>query len=173
MSETSKTILFVLRHAHAAKGLPGQADYDRALDERGHREGETMRRAMEARGLRPARVLCSGAARTRQTLGLVEGAFPCAATEFTDEIYFGDERVYLRKAREAGDAPSLMLVGHNPMMADLVALLAGRGDDEAMRHLAEGFPPGTLAILEFATPLSEIREGSGVLTAQLEPRRLA
>ena len=40
---------------------------------------------------------------------------------------------------------SLMLVGHNPGMAELAARLAAHGDPAALRSLARRFPPATLA----------------------------
>ena len=45
---------------------------------------------------------------------------------------------------------SLLLVGHNPGLAELAALLIASGDVEARQRLIEKFPTAGLAVIDFA-----------------------
>ena len=73
--------LIVLRHAKAASGL-GIPDIDRTLTDRGRRNATAAGAWLRANDLVPDRVLCSIAARTRETLRL--GAR--AATAMADAL---------------------------------------------------------------------------------------
>lgn len=172
MTSSPQTQLFVLRHAHAAKAAPGQDDYSRELDERGRREGKIIHDEIGRRGFHAARILCSGSARTRETLDLVHEAGSDAEIQYSDEIYSGDVSTYLDIVKRGGDARSVMIVGHNPMASELVALLAREGEPQAMRSLAGNFRPASLAAIEFDGPLADIRPGTGYLRALLDPNEL-
>ena len=47
-------------------------------------------------------------------------------------------------------AHSLLLVGHNPGLAELAALLIASGDVDARQRLIEKFPTAALAVIDFA-----------------------
>ncbi|WP_152048442.1 SixA phosphatase family protein [Aureimonas psammosilenae] len=173
MTTASQTLLLVLRHAHAAKAVSGQDDYSRELDERGRREGKIIHAEIGRRGFDAARILCSGSARTRQTLDLVHRSESNTEIEYSDEIYSGDVSTYLDIVKRQGDARSVMIVGHNPMASELVALLAREGEPRAMRSLAGNFRPASLAAIEFDGALADIRPGTGYLRALLDPNELS
>ena len=67
--------LAVLRHAKSSWAEAGQADFDRPLAPRGLAAAPVMGRHMLEIGLRPGLVLCSPAARTRETAALALAAF--------------------------------------------------------------------------------------------------
>ena len=59
-------------------------------------------------------------------------------------------------ACEPGDVHALLLVGHNPGLADLAAHLVGTGDVETRQKLLEKFPTAGLAVIDF--PLDDWRK---------------
>jgi phosphohistidine phosphatase len=163
--------LFVLRHAHAAKATPGQRDYDRPLDDRGHAEARAVRAAMEDAGYRVAAILCSGARRTRETL---EGLGPVVAAvpvRFADELYDGGPEAYLDALRQLGEAETALVVGHNPMVSDLVGSLATDGEPEAMRSETGKFRPASLAVFGFEGPFEDLAPGGCRLLRLIAPDR--
>ena len=78
-----KTLL-LLRHAKSDWGNPSQGDFDRPLSARGREAAPLMGAYLAQQGLRPDLVLCSAAARARQTCDLVlralGGDIPVAGT---------------------------------------------------------------------------------------------
>ncbi|MFN8902947.1 MAG: SixA phosphatase family protein, partial [Lysobacteraceae bacterium] len=79
--------LILLRHAHAEPAAPGQADADRALSLRGQAEAEAAARWLKSEGLLPARVLCSPARRTRETLARVLEVLGYSDVRYEPRIY--------------------------------------------------------------------------------------
>jgi phosphohistidine phosphatase SixA len=133
--------LILLRHAHAEPARADVADLDRGLSRQGEAEADTAARWL-AQHARPQRAVTSAARRARQTLERV-----LTVTGYTDvredaRIYDatpGDLIEVIEAHREAGD---LLLVGHNPGLETLVALLAtGRSAEH------RGMPPAGIAVL--------------------------
>lgn len=159
--------LYILRHAHAVHDH-SYADFDRPLTHGGTREAAEIGKLLAVRGDRPARILCSSAQRTRETLAGVLGdlAHECAV-DLTQRLYDADAAKLLGIVHEQADAPSLMLIGHNPGLAELALELSGCGDEGALQRLHEGFPPAALAVIEFdaAAHWSDISPTSGRLLA--------
>ncbi len=118
--------LFLLRHAQAGWALPGQRDFDRTLDDTGYAQAELLADRAADRGLRPARIISSTATRCRETTE----AFRRALGEeldirHTDDLYTGGPDVYRALAAAQEDVDSVMLVGHNPMIEELLHSLVG------------------------------------------------
>src|SRR5581483_8000810 len=64
--------LYILRHAKAEPLSSGQEDHDRRLMARGVRDAERLGQYLAAQGIRPDHVLCSTAARARETLASLQ-----------------------------------------------------------------------------------------------------
>lgn len=145
--------LILLRHAEAVPVAADDADHDRPLTEHGEQEAHAAGRWLAAHGSRPDRVLCSPAARTRQTAELALAALGHAPTpQLVEEVYDATPGELLALLDQHGDANTLMLVGHNPGIERLVALLVeGRSDD------FRGMPPGGLAVLHLDDTLEPAR----------------
>ncbi|MQY05489.1 SixA phosphatase family protein [Actinomadura macrotermitis] len=152
--------LIVLRHAKAAAGI-GLADFDRPLTERGRTDAAATGDRLRDRGLLPDAVLCSPALRTRQTLeGLALG--DGVPVEFEQGIYDNDPAVLADLVRLTGDeARTLLLVGHNPAVHQLVHDLAG---DAAPRE----FPTCAAAVIELGGPWRDLVPGT--LTSAWTPK---
>ena len=134
--------LILLRHAHAEPAGPGMSDPDRALSMEGLAEAEAAGRWLAARGLVPDRVLVSPARRTRETLERVLAAVGYADTRTEPRIYEATPGTLVALADEHRDAGRLMLVGHNPGLEHLAALMStGQSGD------FRGMPPAGIVVL--------------------------
>lgn len=168
-------VLYLLRHAKSSWDDPGLADRDRPLAPRGRKAAGRIAAHLRAERIEPAVVLCSSAVRTRQTLDAILPALE-GATEILveDALYAAGAESLLARLRSVPEAaPSALLIGHNPGIADLAFVLAGGGDADALRRLREGFPTGALATL--AIPQAgweELGDGDAELTAYVVPREL-
>lgn len=142
--------LILFRHAKSDWTGDAASDHDRALAPRGRRAAGPMGAWLAGRGFRPDLVICSTATRTKRTWSLAKAAFtPAPKTEFSDAVYEASAKALLEVVRGTPDeVQTLMLVGHNPGLADLVALLASSGDPEARRTLSQKFPTAAIAVLD-------------------------
>ena len=135
--------LILLRHAEAVSAGADDADRDRTLSERGENEARAAGRWLAEHGLSPDRVLCSPALRTRQTALLALAAATLdGPPQLAEEIYEATPGELLALLDQHDDASTVLLVGHNPGVERLVALLVeGRSDE------FRGMPPAGLAVL--------------------------
>jgi phosphohistidine phosphatase len=165
--------LYLLRHAKSGSDNPKLSDFDRPLAPRGEREAAEMAALIEDGAYRPARILCSSARRTRETLGAILTALPeDSSIDITRRLYDADVERLLAIVGEQRGTPAIMLIGHNPGLHQLARHLAGTGDDKALHRLQTDFPPASLATLEFAAiGWSEVRPGQGRLVAFETPSR--
>jgi len=132
----------LLRHAHAMQAVPGQDDMERPLSRTGQVEAWTAGAWLAAQKCVADRVLCSPARRTRETLDAVLRSTGPLPVRLEPEIYEADVGVLAGLVDAHRDVPRLWLVGHNPGLEQLVALLSqGRSGDY------RGMPPGAVAML--------------------------
>lgn len=167
------SLLFLLRHAKAAWAEPGGRDFDRKLEKSGKADAFAIAATMAINGWFPQTVLCSSAVRTRETLQ--EAIPPLGITVdkaiFSDALFTTDAAGYLDAIRACGDAKSVLVIGHNPMIEDLALALAGSGSADSLAALAGGFPTAGLAVLHFDGHLSQAEPGAGRLDAFITPAR--
>ena len=167
--------LLLLRHAKSdwSMNLP---DIERQLNQRGQQSAPRMGQYIAENNLTPDRVLCSPATRASQTWQLVHKSLPAAPNaEYIDELYdFGSGNAFLNVIRrKAGDAQSLMIVGHNPSMEGLADLLSATGDEYALKRMAHKYPTAALAVIDFDfDDWSKIAPQTGTLTRFVRPKDL-
>ena len=156
---------WILRHARARPGGSG-SDRERPLSPEGLADATALGARLGPGGDRlglasvalPALVVCSPALRTRQTAeAAIAGLSPAPRLVVLPELYGASPGAIGALVDQAASsdplpAQAVMVVGHNPSMAQLVAGCL-RGDDRAgATHLgAAGFPPGALAVLQVPT----------------------
>nr|WP_225311756.1 histidine phosphatase family protein [Microbispora cellulosiformans] len=142
--------LVVVRHAQAGHA-PGLPDSERPLTPRGERDARAA--GEEIRRLAPALVLCSPSVRTRRTAELLAPGVPA---EIERDIYeaFPDDLLDVLRRTDA-EIASLVLVGHNPGVHELVAALTGARLD--------GFPTCAYAVIELGVPWEEAGPETGRL----------
>lgn len=150
--------LILLRHAHAESLRAGEDDAARSLSARGIVEAQDAGHWLSEHKALPARVLCSPASRSRQTL---EYALGKVAAKMEPRIYEATAGELVALIDENADAERLVLVGHNPGFETLVALLAtGQSGD------FRGVPPGGVAWIELD---GAVEPGAGKLKAFWAP----
>lgn len=139
--------LVLLRHGKSAypAGVP---DWDRPLADRGRSQAELAGRWFAEDGIDVDAVLCSTAARTRQTLDRTGVDAP---TQFFDELYGAspDEIFETIRIHAPADAETLLVVGHFPGMPE-TALSLDPGAE------IDRFPTSAYAMLAVGTPWPEI-----------------
>ncbi|WP_030163505.1 SixA phosphatase family protein [Spirillospora albida] len=152
--------LIVLRHAKAVAGPLGTPDIDRTLNDRGGRDAAAAGDWLRDQGLVPDRVLCSTAARTRETLA---GLALDAPADFEPAIYGNDpDDLLALVAGVADDVERLLLVGHNPSVHQLVHDLTGRAPD--------AYPTCALAVISVPGAWADIRPGGSELVTVRTPK---
>ncbi len=167
--------LILLRHAKSDWSRPGERDHDRVLAKRGREAAPRMGAYMASHGLRPDLVLCSTAARTRETWELVAPAFDQPPPVVHEErIYSNNPDVLLDLVkRTKADVHVLMLIGHNPSFQVLADLLSASGHGDARRHLREKFPTAGLAVIDFPVDAwDRVHPRSGRLDRMVTPGSL-
>ncbi|MBR0555279.1 histidine phosphatase family protein [Ciceribacter sp. L1K23] len=142
--------IYLLRHAKAGWAQPGGRDFDRELTEDGHAEAEAIGRMAAARGYRPSMVISSTAARCRQTAEAMRRALgDSGEVRFTDDLYNCPAETYFDLLERLDDVQSVMIVGHNPAIEEVLAGLAG--SDAVSERVPMGYPTAGLAVIDHST----------------------
>lgn len=120
--------LFICRHAQAQNPGFNQSDFDRQLTLTGIQEAEQAGNWLQQLPIKPASVICSSAQRTRSTAKIITEKLG-----FDPEAIITDKTLY--NAPESNllaclvklppDVTSVLLVGHNPGVSDLIRSLSG------------------------------------------------
>ena len=167
--------LLLLRHAKAERSQPGGNDRDRALADRGRADALKLGAYMVRHAFMPDLAVVSTAARTRETWEQVAAAFQdIPPAKFEDRLYEASPQAMLAAIKETGpQVGTLLLIGHNPGLQELAAILIGAGDVDARQRLKEDFPTAALAVINFALEdWSQVHRGAGRLEHFVTPRSL-
>jgi phosphohistidine phosphatase len=165
--------LTLLRHAKSSWDDAATRDFDRPLNKRGRRAASTVGREMRRLGLRFDQVIASPAVRVIETLRDVEEGYGGALdAEFDQRVYLASAEVLLELVQGARDnSTSLLLVGHNPGLENLVFRLGGEGPLNA--EIALKYPTATLTEISFAVERwANVGSGAGTITRFIRPRDL-
>ena len=160
-----KTLL-LLRHGKSSWKDSTLSDDQRPLKKRGRRAATRMGEEIQNRNLSPGVIVSSKAKRARQTAQRVlDQLDPQCPLVVRSELYFEGSRSYLQvAAQEGGEHESILLVGHNPDLEELVARLT---DQDLF------LPTACLVRIDLETESwSEIENLSGTLQFVLKPREL-
>lgn len=165
--------LFILRHAKSDWSDAAQSDFDRPLNRRGEKDARTMGEWMREHYLYPAIILASPALRARQTVVGIGRAL-----EIPDEKIRFDERLYLAPLQTllkilAGvpiEYNSVMLVGHNPGLDELVSYISA--DNVPLSDSGKLMTTAALAHFKLPAAWDELRE-SAQLVNMIRPREIA
>jgi phosphohistidine phosphatase len=170
-----KTVL-LLRHAKSAWGEAGVPDHDRPLSRRGARAAELMADHLLAKSPLPDLILCSTAARARQTLApFVERLTPPAPPiALENGLYLASEGALLNRLRDLpATVTTVLMIGHNDGMWQAATALASHGKATLLAALREKFPTGALATLKIEIgSWAKLQAGAATLAAFACPRDL-
>ncbi|MCF3130955.1 SixA phosphatase family protein [Streptomyces olivochromogenes] len=164
--------LVVLRHAKSA-WPEGAADHERPLAPRGLRDAPAAGRALAEADCLPDLALCSTAVRARQTWELASEQWGTPPpVRYDRRLYAADAEELLAVLREVPpEVETLLLVGHNPGLEELVLDLSGDGLDDTLDQVRTKFPTSAVAVLAWhGTGWSALGPGTALLTAVSVPR---
>jgi phosphohistidine phosphatase len=166
--------LCLFRHAKSDWFAGASGDFGRPISARGERDAPLVGAHVVAQGWQPDRILCSPARRCRQTLEIVAGcldndpdvSFPAGLYDSSGADYAG------LIGAHGGDAETLMIIGHNPMIHETALRLAIPGISPAATGLGRKFPTSAVSVLVFRTPWEDLTDHSGNLVAFVKPADL-
>jgi phosphohistidine phosphatase len=134
-----KTLL-LLRHAKSSWKDSALPDRLRPLNSRGRSAAVSMGRLLERESLWPEQIFCSSAERTRRTCErLLKAAESAIPVQFRDDLYHCSAEGISQVLQETSNSVArVMVIGHNPELAEFLADVAG---------FSEKFPTAGLAVL--------------------------
>lgn len=150
--------LILTRHAKSAWNDPAQDDFDRPLNGRGRNSAIALGNWLVANGHLPDDVVVSGARRTVETWSRMAPAMPAtAAMQSNPALYLASADTMLGVLK-AQSARTVMMIGHNPGIAQLARQLAKIPPND---HRFGSYPAGATTIYDFdADAWSEIASGT-------------
>ena len=171
MSSDGGRTLIAVRHAKSSWDHDVE-DHDRPLSGRGRRDADALGRLLVQRALHSDLVLCSTAARTRETW---ERAHAVGATagevQLVRGIYHAWVPELVRLLRQTPDeAATVLLLGHSPGVPDLVEHLCLRTDSADWAQLDQKYPTSGLAVVDVPVPWRELGSATANLVSFAIPR---
>jgi phosphohistidine phosphatase len=166
--------LTLLRHAKSSWDDPVQRDFDRPVNAKGVRAARTMGEHLRREGLSFDHVVASPAVRVIDTLdGLWDGYGKTLKPVWDRRIYLASCVTLLDVVHDTpAEAQSVLLVGHNPGLEDLVLMLVPDDGDATRDSLEDKFPTASVAVLQFDGAWSDLAARGAKLTRFTRPRDL-
>lgn len=141
--------LLVLRHAEAAPALDGD-DFARRLTSRGRRDAQRLGEMAATDDVPvPTRALVSEAARAEETFALFAEAAGWRLAPMFDPNLYQATPADVRRTLVALEDDVVLIVGHNPTLAELTAGSIADGDTAAVARVRKQFPAPCLAAILF------------------------
>ena len=159
--------LILMRHAKSDWSDLAASDHERTLNKRGRRSAETIGKWMRSQSVHPDHVLCSDAARTRETLSLLQIAD--VPTTTTRRLYLAEPDV-MAHALHPRDEDCILMLAHNPGSAMLADMLLAEAPDHPD---FDTFPTCATLVADFdIANWRDLRSGTGRVVAFIVPRDL-
>jgi phosphohistidine phosphatase len=124
--------LILIRHGKSGWDNPWLSDHDRPLAERGMRDVPQMALQLQHRGIVPDLILSSTALRAADTARLTAAVFGYADADIVLEkslYHASPEQLLTVIHRQPEEVLTLVLVGHNPGLTELIQELGCRLDN--------------------------------------------
>jgi phosphohistidine phosphatase len=168
VSEQSRTLV-LLRHAKSAYP-DGVADHDRPLAPRGQREAGLAGDWLRANVPAIDGVLCSTAARARETLAHTGIDAP---VRYADRLYDAVPGTVIDEITHVDDHVAVLLVvAHEPTVSQVALGLAGADSSNtaAVERISTKFPTSAMAVLRLTGCWKDVELGSAELVDFHVPR---
>lgn len=132
-------ILFVLRHAKSSWKDSTLQDFERPLNGRGRKAAELMGEYIKKQEIALDLVLSSPAVRARETVELaLKAAKLKVELRYDQRIYeAGPVRLLEVISQIEDDKDSVLLVGHNPGLEELIQVVTGQQEKMTTANLAK------------------------------------
>ena len=163
--------LILTRHAKSSWDDPAMADHDRPLNARGKAAAVDLGQWLASRGYTPGQVLCSDAARTRETWATIARSFTAAPeVELKPALYHASADVMLAVLHHAV-ADTVMIIGHNPGIAEFAERLVAHAP---INPEFQRYPTGATLVADFdIESWSGLTLGTGIVDDFMIPKELA
>jgi len=120
--------LCFFRHAKAAKLSIGTADIERKLSSKGNKDAKIMAHRLWILGYNPELIIASPANRALETARILANEIKYPLSKIVQEplLYSDNEKKVRNLLKTVEDKyHSILLVGHNPMLEELIAYFTG------------------------------------------------
>jgi phosphohistidine phosphatase len=168
--------LGLLRHAKSDWDDTAQRDFDRGLNARGRKGAKVIGRHIREHGPVWDMVLASPAVRVTATL---EGAALPQEPIYDQRLYLASydtiiETIEAHAGKGADQAQSVLIVGHNPGLQDvLLELVAPAKENPLFREAVVKFPTAAYAVVECEIDdWSQLKRYCAQVTHFMRPRDL-
>ena len=161
--------LCILRHAKTEKYSPSGRDFDRRLAAKGQKGALLIGDFLKNQEI--DLVLCSAAQRTRETWAIVADFVKAQEVLFSEQLYLAPVNLLLHEIKKIPlKYNSLLLVGHNPGMAELAIGLSNNQDQPDHWEMQKKYPTAGLAKFELESwnKLETYRLSCFITPARLE-----
>lgn len=165
--------LLILRHAKSDWDSNAASDFARPLAKRGRKDAPRVGEYLYREGVVPDIIVSSPAERARDTVVRV-----CKSLDYKKKDIRWDSDIYEAGvpdllavlARIPATAPTVLLVGHNPGLEELVRYLSG--DDLEEPDDGKLLPTAALARLEMPDDWTTLEQGCASLVSIVRPKQL-
>lgn len=142
-----------MRHCKSDWEQDGLDDFDRPLSHRGLSDARRMGRFLRKAGLTPDALIASPSARTRRTARILASRAELRSPiAWEQSLYGADADAYVALLIGLEESITMpLVVGHNPALEHLVALLTGG---------SVRLPTGAMLLLHTGTELNPLRRWS-------------
>ena len=168
--------LGLFRHAKSDWHDPRARDFDRPLNLRGEKGAGLVGRHIFDHDVKWDKVIASPAVRVAETIELAAKATGRPiAVNWDRRIYLASSATLLDLLREQKDDPgSVLMVGHNPGLEDVIFDLVPDDGTSPLRDVVElKFPTASFALLELDIEhWNELKDRCGKLVHLIRPRDL-
>ncbi|MBB4859052.1 phosphohistidine phosphatase [Novosphingobium chloroacetimidivorans] len=172
--------LGLFRHAKSDWNDARLRDFDRPLNKRGREGAGLMGLHIRDYGVLWRRIIASPAVRVTQTIELAaEAAGQVPPLNWDRRIYLASSPTLMELLREQhsdqdGGPPTILMVGHNPGLEDLIFDLVPDDGSSPLRDMIEDkFPTAAFAVLELdIEDWRDIDDGCARLVHVMRPRDL-
>ena len=168
--------LGLFRHAKSDWHDPRARDFDRPLNPRGEKGAGLVGRHIFDHDVKWDKVIASPAVRVAETIELAAKATDRPiAVNWDRRIYLASSATLLDLLREQKDDPgSVLMVGHNPGLEDVIFDLVPDDGTSPLRDVVElKFPTASFAVLELDIEhWNELKDRCGKLVHLIRPRDL-
>jgi len=120
--------LLIMRHAKSSWKDTDLTDHERPLKKRGKDDAHRMGKLLKSKKIVPDVILCSTAARARETAELVADSMKFKdKIIYTDALYMAEPSDILSEIGNYGKKnKTVMVIGHNPGSEALLQILTGK-----------------------------------------------
>ncbi len=133
--------LFIIRHAETEWGSKTNLDFDRELTSKGKEDANWAGKVMSHYCPKPDLFISSSAIRAKSTANAISKFIRNEIVDFDKEIYDADlGKIVDIVGKTESKVKSLVLVGHNPTLTQLV--------DRLSNISVNGIPPAGIVMLE-------------------------